>query len=174
MGGATTTSAEPAEINMAGMLFWQYANRYYRATLLLEKNPVEVGFDPVMYQLCCQAIELYLKAFIWLNITAGTKRMSTNASSTYFKKHYGHDISKLWDDAKAQGIRRLVSPTLNRDSVIRLVSPYYKQRKLVYSDINMIVSGYRKLREQPNTLQTLRRLAQQLSKSLHQPILRAS
>lgn len=158
--------AEPAHVDMAGTVFMVYANRYSKAAVgLLDTSKHEVGFDPVPYYLLCQSLELHLKSFIWLEDRIGTRTI---------KNRYGHDLEKLWTHAKTRRIDRYARVTDLRNSVISLVAPYYRKRQFNYLDLDMIFDGYNNLKFEKRVIPTLKRLTNQLGKSLKQPILKAS
>ena len=153
-------------LNLTGTTLLSYADRNREAALVLLRNsPSKKQFDPVPYFLLCLSLELQMKAFLWLKDGIGHKTM---------KKKYAHDIEKLWRRSKKRGIKKYVATTPLRDDVIALVGPYYKKRQLNYVDMDMIFSGYKKIRAEPRIIPTLNRLTKQLSKSLRTPILRAS
>jgi hypothetical protein len=153
-------------INTAGTAFLFYANRYREAAVsLLPTVHIKNGFDPTVYFLFCLSLELHLKSFIWLCDRTGRNQI---------KNRYGHNIEKLWRDAKARGIKKYAETTPLRDRVIALVGPYYRKRQLNYLDLSMVFTGYSSLKAEPRVLPTLNRLTNQLGKSLHDPILRAS
>ena len=143
-----------------------YANRYFEAATITNSNSGNVkGFDPIPYQLYCQSLELHLKSFIWLKEQVGRDAI---------KNRYGHDIEKLWNDAKRKGINKYIKITPLRDQVINLVGPYYKDRRFCYLDIDMIYDGFKNLKSEPKSISTLFRLTLQLGKSLRAPIYKAS
>ena len=126
---------------------------------------VQAGFDPVMYYLYCQSLELYLKSFIWF---------IDRSSSETIRDKYRHNIEKLWRDAKKRDIGKYIRITQLRDNVIALVGPYYKTRKFNYLDLDMVHRGYKDLRSEPRVIPTLRRLTGQMENTLLVPILKAS
>jgi len=157
---------EPAHIDMTGTVFMVYAERYSKAAVgLLETPKHEVGFDPVPYYLLCQSLELHLKSFVWLEDKIGTKTI---------KNRYGHDLEKLWTHAKTLRIDRYIRVTDLRNNVISLVAPYYRKRQFNYLDLDMIFDGYKNLKSEKKVIPTLKRLTNQLGKSLKRPILKAS
>ena len=158
--------ANPGHLTMTGAAFMAYANRYYEAAMgWLSSSQQVIGFDPVPYYLLCQSLELHLKSFIWLQ---------DRVDAETIKNRYRHNLKKLWNHSKARRIERFARTTKLRDSVISLIGPYYQTRKFNYLDLNMIFNGYRDLQSEPRVLPTLKRLTNQLRKSLRQPILRAS
>ena len=104
-----TIQAGVATINMTGMQFMQYADNYYRAAQRVGVLDSEV-FDPVPYQLYCQALELRLKAFSWF------KNMSLTRNT--IKRIYGHDISRL------SGLR---TQTKRAGHVLAEVGPHFRR-----------------------------------------------
>jgi len=143
-----------------------YANRYSEAAVgWLSNSKHELGFDPVPYYLLCQSLELHLKSFIWLKDRVGTKTI---------KNRYGHNLEKLWAHAKTKRVDRYVRVTDLRNSVISIVAPYYQRRQFNYLDLDMIFTGYNKLKSDKKVIPTLTRLTSQFRKSLKQPILKAS
>jgi hypothetical protein len=151
-------------IDATGMTFMVYAKRYREAALAcLNIDQGTEGFDPVPYYLLCLSLELHLKSFIWLKDGSGHKALKTN---------YGHDIEKLWRDSKNLGISKYAQETPLRNHVISLVGPYYRDRKFNYLDLEMIFKGYGNLNAEPRAIPTLRRLTDQLGKSLQTPIRR--
>jgi hypothetical protein len=155
-----------ANITMNGTAFMVYGKRYREAAEVWRRTAKsDRRFDPVSYQLLCQSLELHLKSFIWLKDGVGNDVM---------KKRYGHDIAKLWKDAKAKGISKFAKVTPRRDSAIELLSPYYRKRQFNYLDIDMIFRGFREIDREPHALQTMMQLTKQLGASLREPILRAS
>lgn len=158
--------AKTGHMNITGVAFMIYANRYREAAVsLLPKVHVIDGFDPTVYFLFCLSLELHLKSFIWLRDRIGRENI---------KRKYGHDIEKLWSHSRARGIERFAQTTPLRDHVIALVGPYYRKRQFNYLDLSMVFTGYNSLKAEPRVLPTLNRLTNQLGKSLHEPILHAS
>ena len=158
--------AKTGHYNITGASFMSYGKRYREAAEVWSKSSDLQGkFDPILYQLLCQSLELHLKSFIWLK---------EKKSSTQIKSKYGHNIIKLWTHAKVRGINNYARITPLRDAVITLVGPYYKEKKFCYLDIEMVFGGFSNLNAQPRAINTLFRLTQQLETSLRTPILRAS
>lgn len=156
----------PANIDITCTTFMVYAKRYQDAAERLMATTTEIcGFDAVSYQLLCQALELHLKSFICLKDQIGHRKIKTK---------YGHDLRKLWRHAKMRGIKRYAATTKLRDDSISLVSPYYRDRKFTYLDLEMISRGYRSLKSKPRTRKTISKLNRQLEKSLRTPILSAA
>lgn len=80
-----------------------YASQYQEAAdVWMNRRTKDQGFDIVSYQLLCQALELYLKSFIWLK-----DRIPENQ----FILEYGHNIPKLWKHSKSRGIARYAAVT---------------------------------------------------------------
>jgi len=154
---------EPGHYTITGVTFLTYARKYLRAAESLA--PHGPGFDPVPFHLLCQAVELYLKAFIWL------KERSTAGK---IKSKYRHDLKKLWRHSKSRGLQRYARLTPRRELALQLVAPYYKNRQFAYCDLDMIFSGYARLSRDRHALPTLKGLARRLEKALRQPILAAS
>lgn len=154
-------SVKPATFDSTGVGFLVYGDRYVQAARVLGDVPLQ-GFDPVSFHLNCQAVELYLKAFIWL------RDRKTRAQ---IRSKYGHQLEKLWSHSKARGISKFASVTPLRDEIIGLVGPYYTKRRFAYFDLEMVVGGYADLRSQPRAIPTLQRLSRQLGKSLRHPVL---
>jgi hypothetical protein len=155
-----------ATVDMTGIEFMTYANHYLKAAEALARHS-DPGrwFDPLPYQLLCQALELHLKSYIWF-----TDKLSRNN----IRNKYGHDIVKLWRHSKTRGIGKFCTPTNMRDTTIALVGPYYKARKFTYLDLSMSWEGIPRLRTNPKSVPTLMRLCRQLRKSLRKPIQNAS
>lgn len=155
---------QPATVNMTGVGFFTYGKRYARAAREVE-GTVESGFDPVVYQLYCQAVELFLKAFIWL---------SDGKTQQQIKAEYRHDIEKLWRHSKDRGLGKYLSLTPLRDQIISLVGPYYRDRRFAYFDLGMIAGGYSGIQSERRALQTLKRLSARLEAALRKPVLSKS
>ena len=113
----TVVQLNPVTVVMTGIEFMQYGNHYLQAAERLPTNPDETWFDPLPYQLLCQAFELHMKSFIWLKDQHSRKTI---------KNKYGHDIEKLWRQSKERGVYRYCKPTISRDETISLLGPYYK------------------------------------------------
>jgi len=154
-----------ATVQMTGVEFMTYANRYYGAEEALRGTNRDEWFDPIPYHLLCQSLEIHLKSFIWL---------SDGLPRDRFRRKYGHDIVKLWRDAKDRRIDRYCATTTLRDDAINFLGPYYKQRKFGYMDLSMSWEGIPALRRNKKALPTIRRLCKHLQKSLKRPILQAS
>jgi hypothetical protein len=150
-----------ATVNMAGIQFMQYADNYYRAAQAVGISVSKV-FDPVPYQLYCQALELRLKAFAWFKNTALTRNQ--------IKNRYWHDLSKLWSDAKGSGLGQFIDLTAIRDAAVDLVAPYYKDRKFCYTDIVMQFRDADVLRRHADLLPTLAGLVEEMRIKLERPI----
>jgi hypothetical protein len=155
-----------AHLNTTGVGFMTYANHYYEAANRVGVNVSDRQFDPVPYQLYCQSLELRLKSFLWLSEPTLTRQQ--------IRGRYGHDLAKLWRDAKARGIAKFIRITTLRERVISLVSPYYKNRRFCYVDLDMMFTGYQELKGEPQSIPTLKRLIQTMGRSLRKPILDAS
>lgn len=162
---SVVVKAKAGNITVNGVGYRVYAIWYANAARRLIENPSPGRFDPVPYQLYCQALELHLKSFIWLVDQLPIKKMTNK---------YGHELAKLWSNSKARGIGRYAKTTSLRDRVITSISPYYAERRLCYFDISMISGGYRSLREDRQIFPVLDRLCAQLAKSLRTPVLSAS
>ena len=105
---------------MTGTAFMIYGQKYRAAAITLLDAPHSVtGFDPVPYFLLCQSLELHLKSFVWLE-----ERVNKDT----LEGRYGHNLGKLWSHAKEQRIDRYTAVTLLRDRVIKIISPYYKEK----------------------------------------------
>lgn len=153
-------------LNMTGVSFMTYANRYREAAMVwLPTSQKMEGFDPVSYYLFCLSLELHLKSFIWLKDQIPYKE---------FPNRYGHRLIDLWSDAKFKGINKFAKVTPLRDSIILLVGPYYKKRQFNYLDLEMVFAGFKDLKSEPRIIPTLSRLTEQLGKSLKSPILKQS
>ncbi|MEW8316333.1 MAG: hypothetical protein AB2669_16970 [Candidatus Thiodiazotropha endolucinida] len=152
-------------VNMTGIEFMTYANRYFEAAEYLRGHSSEDWFDPIPYHLLCQSLELHLKSYIWL-----IDRLPRDK----YRSKYGHDIAKLWRHSKDRNISKYCADTPLRNDVINLVNPFYKSRKFGYLDLSMSWQGIPLLRKNKQVLPTIRRLCKQLRNSLKQPILRAS
>ena len=151
---------------LTGVKYMMYANRYREAAVALHlRPPANDGFDPIVYQLFCQSLELHLKSFIWL--------MDQNSVEKIEKK-YRHNLQKLWSRAKMRGIHQYAVTTPLRDEVITFINPYYNNRQFSYLDLDMVNKGYHTLKIEPKIVHALNRLTKQLSKSLRNSILCAS
>lgn len=158
--------AGTAHIDMTGVAFMTYAQRYREAAIkVLINNNQEIGFDPALYQLLAQSLELHLKSYIWLVDKISWKKIKSN---------YGHNIQKLWSDSKDLGIDKFAKVTPLRDRVISLINKYYHKRRFCYLDMEMIFKGFKDLDSEPKAINTLLRLTLQLKKSLRDPILKSS
>jgi hypothetical protein len=155
----------PATFTLTGLSCLNYAHRYLRAANTLDRDSNKAPYDPVQFHLLCQSLELSLKAFIWL---------IDGLSWDQLKKTYGHNLEKLWRDSKSKGIRKYCKTTSLRDEVIGSVGPAYKTRKFVYADISVLVDVVPKLRNNKAALTCLRKLCQQLQKSLKDPVQKAT
>ncbi len=140
-----------------------YAGDYTDAVhALADADRKTVGFDPTLYQLSCQALELHLKAFLWL---------ADGLSSKQLKNKYGHDLAKLWEHGKARGIGRYAKVTQLRDRTVKMVSTPYKNRQFAYLDpVSRVIDGDQSAIDK--IVPTLRRLNEQLSKSMDWPLLK--
>lgn len=166
MKRAVVALGEPATTVITGIALNVYADRYRDAAIAcLRGSHASRGFDPVPYQLFCQSLELHLKSFLWLKLNLGDNTL---------KIKYGHNLERLWRDAKAHGVSRYATPTKQRDECIRIIGPYYLNRKLAYLDVDMVATGYSTIRAQPRILETLNRFTRRLGDSLRAPIMAAS
>ena len=161
-GSNITVHLQPATLDVSGVALLVYADRYLDAAQRLTPAISADRFDPVSFQLYCQSIELFLKAYIW--------SQDENIRLASIRRKYGHNLVRLWSDAQERGIGNYARCTPLRDEVISLVGPYYKDRRFCYMDIGMALGGYKKLRSNPRALATLRRLGLQLSRSLRTPV----
>ncbi len=158
--------AKAGNVVTTGLSLMVFANRYRRAAESLYRAQSKlVSFDPVIYFLYCQSLELHLKSFVWLK---------EGVSRDTLRNKYRHNLLKLWNRAKSKGVSRYVTVTDLRDDVISLVSPYYKTRQFNYLDLEMVVRGFNDLRAEPRAVSTLHRLTGRFETTLRQPILRAS
>ena len=165
MQGSIVIQVQPATVVMTGIEFMQYGNHYLEAAEHLAKREPDSWFDPLPYQLLCQSLELHLKSFIWL-----TDRLSRKT----IKNKYGHDIEKLRRHAKKRKLSRHCQLTQPREEAIKLLGPYYKDRKFAYLDLSMSWEGIPRIRAHPEARAVMTRLCRKLSKSLHKPLLNAS
>lgn len=153
-----------AKLDMTGTTLLSYAERYREAALvLLAESRQKQQFDPVPYYLLCLSLELQLKAFLWLRDGIGRKTMIDK---------YGHNIEKLWRRSKKRGVKMYARETPLRNHIISVVGPYYKGKQFNYVDVDMLFSGFDKIRAESEIIPTLDRLTKQLSKSLRTPVLR--
>jgi hypothetical protein len=150
---------------MTGIQFMQYADNYYRAAQRVGTSESKI-FDPVPYQLYCQALELRLKAFAWLKNTSLTR--------SDIKTRYGHNLSRLWEDAKMLGVSEYISVTEAHDVAVNLVAGYYRARKFCYTDIVMQFRDADVLKSRADLLPTVAGLVEALRSGLERPITVAS
>lgn len=125
---------------------WRYGNDFRKAAIAVEERYKKVGFMP-LYFLLGQAIELFLKAFLFAN---GYEPES-------LRRKYGHNLSALIEEALHQGLADHVSLKPKYVAVIRVLNEQYQPRKLQY-----IETGLKSLPE----IHILQLAAQALSKDL--------
>ena len=155
-----------AHFDTTGFSMMSYARHYRAAGLFCAKRSKTIeGFDPVPYQMLCQALELQLKGYIWF-----VDRLTRDQ----LRKKYGHRLELLWNDAKSKGLGKYAGYTPLRERVVKRVAPYYTKRQFNYLDIQMMFSGFKTITAEPKALSTLAHLTGRLDKALYQPILRAS
>jgi hypothetical protein len=157
---------KPVIVVMTGIDFMDYGNHYLAAAEYLARRKAKAWFDPLPYQLLCQALELHLKSYLWLT--------DRELNRIKIRNKYGHDIEKLWRHAKSRKISRFCRPTPARDAAIEFLGPYYKNRRFAYLDPSMSWEGIPRIKAQPKALVVIARLCGQLRKSLRRPILSAS
>jgi hypothetical protein len=98
--------------------------------------PATDKYSPVPYYLAAHAIELSLKAFLALqNISV--------LELTDFK--YGHDLTKLLDEAYSFGLQSTVSLSATHYASINGVASYYKEKVLEYPSLMEAMRGYSNL-----------------------------
>jgi hypothetical protein len=165
MQGSVVIQVQPATVVMTGIEFMQYGDHYLNAAEYLAAREPNAWFDPLPYQLLCQSLELHLKSFIWL---------ADRLSRKTIKNKYGHDIEKLWRHAKERKLSRYCQATRARDETVRLLGPYYKDRRFAYLDLSMSWEGIPRIRAHPEARRVMTRLCRQLRKSLQRPVLNAS
>jgi hypothetical protein len=162
----TVIQVGTAHLDTTGLSMMIYARHYRAAGLLCAKRSKKVnGFDPVPYQMLCQALELQLKGFVWF-----TERLTR----AQLKDKYSHRLEALWKDAKAKGIGKYASATPLRDRTIKAIGHYYTKRKFNYLDLDMMFSGYKSIKAEPKAIACLAQLTARLDKSLYHSILSAS
>jgi hypothetical protein len=150
---------------MTGVNYWVYAKPYNEAATHLNSINRKGDFDPVIYQLFCQFLELHLKGFLWLVSGKTHKAIRTQ---------YDHSLRRLWADSKRSGTRKYVAATPLRERVIKLVREPDENKRFVYLNLSVIFRGYKKLRSEPNFISPLKRLNSQLTKELRHPIMEAA
>lgn len=148
---------KPSE-RLRGYTFYIYAERYLESA-----NQVGVSSErnfPIPYALHGQALELFLKSYLWLMIRPTEKE---------FRK-YGHDLALLWHKSKETGVARYARATPLRDHVIATVSELYKNKQFHYLDLATIRRKQDSIKFN-GPIPTLERLNTQLCKSLQFDIL---
>jgi len=156
----------PPRHDLSGARFSVYAERYAAAgDTLLNMPRTSSLFDPVLYHVSCQALELNLKSFIWLK-----KR----PPASHYKNKYGHKLAKLWEEAVELGLGRYARITACRETAIANVAEHYANRKFAYATPYFALTGAGGLREDIKTVRTIQRLNRRLNPLLRPEILRAS
>ena len=70
----------------------------------------------------CQALELYLKAFLRAN----------KVSLDYLKKKIGHDLHRALCESKQKGLGKIVTVADDEEHVIKILNAHYKSRDFQY------------------------------------------
>lgn len=106
---------------------------------LAAENAYARGARPgsfVAHFLCCQSIELSLKAFLSFK---GRSRDS-------LRRSFGHHLGKLFDEAYREGLPDLVTINPGDESVLREANDWYDTyggKRFQYVDIRDAMKGFR-------------------------------
>jgi hypothetical protein len=76
------------------------------------------------YFLVCQALELYLKAFLRAN----------DVPAKYLKDKIGHDLQRACHEAKQKGLDKIVNLTKDEEQMIEILNPHYQNRDFQYKN----------------------------------------
>jgi hypothetical protein len=144
--------------DVSGIALFAYGRIYRDAGRRLRRKPPPNQWpSPVPYFLLCQSLELYLKGYLWRFANIGRETL---------KRKYGHNVPKLWNDAQAHGLGKYARATKDRNDVIALVGPVYRDRKLNYLDLNLLFVGYQAIHNDARVIPTLLRLTHRLDTAL--------
>lgn len=144
--------------DVSGIALFAYGRIYRDAGRRLRRKPPPNEWpSPVPYFLLCQSLELYLKGYLWRFAYLGRETL---------KRKYGHNVLKLWEDAQTHGLGKYVRATRDRNEVIALVGPVYRDRRLNYLDLNLLFAGYKAIHDDARVIPTLLRLTRRLDTSL--------
>ncbi len=105
---------------------WRYGNDFRKAAIAVEERHNKVGFMP-LYFLLGQAIELFLKAFLFANVHEPES----------LRRIYGHNLSALIEEALQNGLADHVLLKPEYIAVIRVLNEQYQPRKLQYIETGL-------------------------------------
>lgn len=131
--GDVVVEVPTGHINIGPVGFHQYAVEYQLATKAI---PLGRSISPIPYYLLCRSLELGLKAYL----------LSKGFSQDELKK-IGHNLSKLLNVSKREGIDQFYSLSKDEVEAIRRANVVYKSKAFEYFDLSRILSDFRNLPE---------------------------
>lgn len=129
-----------ATVRMRPVGFALYANEFFIAGASIPQDSRARGnttFTPVPYYLFCRALELILKAYLLAQNVADEEKL---------KKRFGHDLERLWREAKDHGIMGILGasgPHFEAD--LTSANTYYKGKVFEYFDFGRWAHNYQNL-----------------------------
>jgi HEPN domain-containing protein len=136
----TLTMGEPPAINLTCYGFHVFAEDFLTAAKMYAPVARKAAF--VGHFLCCQSVELSLKAFL------SRKGMSREEMRT----KYGHKLSRLYDEACRQGLKDLVDLKADDVALLAKATEWYdvghgkqkgKGKRLQYFSVIDAMMGFR-------------------------------
>ena len=107
---------------------WRYGNDYFRAAdriLILHPDHIFIPY----YSLIGQSIELVLKSFL----------MKNGIEIEKLKKSFGHDLTKLRDEARRHDIESIVELSDTQWEVIHSLNLEYKHKRFHYIQVGQML-----------------------------------
>jgi hypothetical protein len=144
----------PIVVNLSCYGFFRFGQDFARAAAAVPEAQDRRSVVP--YFLYCQAIELGLKAFLLL------RGLSKRELA---KRPFGHDLIRLLERARSEGIDRFVSISAAEEAAIQSATGFYDSggagKRLQYFDVGLALPAYRGLPD----LAALASIARQLTEN---------
>jgi hypothetical protein len=135
MSGSVTVERPTLVINFSCYVHSEWANHFLLAISGIPQK--RVSFTPVRYFLCCQALELGLKAFLSLN----------GVSNRDLKERFGHDLVRLLSDARANGLDTFIKVSGTDTKLVQQANNFYpsgkaSRKRFQYIDVGWAGGGF--------------------------------
>jgi hypothetical protein len=131
----TSTTGVVIQVNTTHLFitplgFHTYATDFLTAVRELKAPP---HFSPVPYYLLCRSIELSLKCYL----------LGTGVTKKILKEKLGHDLEKILERARKEGLSDLVQLSAAQEKCIRNANKYYASKGFEYFELTNALQGYR-------------------------------
>jgi hypothetical protein len=136
MSRPNTIQISPVVVNFSCYASGKWAEHFLIAA---QSFPGDIKFSPVPYFLCCQSLELGLKAFLLLK---GVPKKDLK------KRTFGHNLVVLLAKAKSLDLQEFVSISAHDENLIAEINQFYDipgGRRLQYIDVGWAAEGFKGL-----------------------------